>query len=68
MSQSKRHNRLRSIVCSVSFVAARLALTSTSRLERAGSTMVESQGSHAVYVSQPQAVIKLIEQAAKATD
>ena len=36
--------------------------------KRAGSTVVESQGSHAVYVSQPQAVIKLIEQAAKATD
>jgi pimeloyl-ACP methyl ester carboxylesterase len=36
--------------------------------KRAGSTVVETQGSHAVYVSQPQAVIKLIEQAAKATD
>jgi pimeloyl-ACP methyl ester carboxylesterase len=35
--------------------------------KRAGSTVVETKGSHAVYVSQPQAVIKLIEQAAKGT-
>jgi pimeloyl-ACP methyl ester carboxylesterase len=35
--------------------------------KRAGSTVVEVKGSHAVYVSQPQAVIKLIEQAAKGT-
>jgi hypothetical protein len=35
--------------------------------KRAGSTVVEVRGSHAVYVSQPQAVIKLIEQAAKGT-
>jgi len=27
--------------------------------------VVETKGSHAIYVSQPQAVIKLIEQAAK---
>jgi hypothetical protein len=33
--------------------------------KRAGSTVVEVRGSHAVYVSQLQAVIKLIEQAAK---
>jgi pimeloyl-ACP methyl ester carboxylesterase len=33
--------------------------------KRAGSTVVEAKGSHAIYVSQPQAVIKLIEQAAK---
>jgi pimeloyl-ACP methyl ester carboxylesterase len=33
--------------------------------KRAGATVVEVKGSHAVYVSQPQAVIKLIEQAAK---
>lgn len=33
--------------------------------ERAGSTVVEAKGSHAIYVSQPHAVIKLIEQAAK---
>jgi hypothetical protein len=33
--------------------------------KRAGSTVVEVKGSHAVYVSQPQAVINLIEQAAK---
>lgn len=32
---------------------------------RAGSTMVEVKGSHAVYVSQPRAVAHLIEQAAK---
>jgi pimeloyl-ACP methyl ester carboxylesterase len=34
---------------------------------RAGATVVEVKGSHAVYVSQPKAVIKLIEQAAKGT-
>ena len=33
--------------------------------KRAGSTVVEIKGSHAVYVSQPQAVALLIEQAAK---
>ena len=33
--------------------------------KRAGSTVVEIKGSHAVYVSQPQAVASLIEQAAK---
>ncbi len=33
--------------------------------KRAGSTVVEIRGSHAVYVSQPQAVASLIEQAAK---
>jgi hypothetical protein len=33
--------------------------------KRAGATVVETNGSHAVYVSQPHAVIKLIEQAAK---
>jgi len=32
---------------------------------RAGSTVVEVQGSHAIYVSQPEAVAALIEQAAK---
>jgi hypothetical protein len=32
--------------------------------KRAGSTVVEVKGSHAVYVSQPQAVAHLIEQAA----
>jgi pimeloyl-ACP methyl ester carboxylesterase len=36
--------------------------------KRAGSTVVETKGSHAIYVSQPQIVIKLIEQAAKGTD
>jgi pimeloyl-ACP methyl ester carboxylesterase len=35
--------------------------------KRAGATTVETKGSHAVYVSQPQAVIRLIEQAAQAT-
>jgi pimeloyl-ACP methyl ester carboxylesterase len=34
--------------------------------KRAGSTVVEVKGSHAVYVSQPQAVVSLIEQATKA--
>ena len=34
--------------------------------KRAGSTMVEVKGSHAIYVSQPGAVAALIEQAAKA--
>ena len=33
--------------------------------KRAGSTVVEAKGSHAIYLSRPQAVIKLIEQAAK---
>ena len=32
--------------------------------KRAGATVVEVQGSHAVYVSQPEAVAALIEQAA----
>jgi pimeloyl-ACP methyl ester carboxylesterase len=35
--------------------------------KRANATVVEVKGSHAIYVSQPQAVIKLIEQAAKGT-
>jgi len=34
--------------------------------ERAGSTVVEVPGSHAIYVSQPAAVAALIEQAAAA--
>jgi hypothetical protein len=33
--------------------------------KRAGSTVVEVKGSHAVYVSQPKAVALLIEQATK---
>jgi hypothetical protein len=33
--------------------------------KRAGSTVVESKGSHAVYVSQPEAVAALIETAAR---
>jgi pimeloyl-ACP methyl ester carboxylesterase len=33
--------------------------------KRAGSTVVEAKGSHAIYVSQPEAVAALIEQAAK---
>ena len=33
--------------------------------ERAGSTVVEAAGSHAIYVSQPKAVAELIERAAK---
>jgi hypothetical protein len=33
--------------------------------KRAGSTVVEVKGSHAVYVSQPKAVALLIEKAAK---
>ena len=33
--------------------------------ERAGATVVESPGSHAIYVSQPEAVAKLIAEAAK---
>ena len=36
--------------------------------KRAGATVVETKGSHAIYVSQPQAVIKLIEQAAKGAE
>jgi predicted RNA binding protein YcfA (HicA-like mRNA interferase family) len=32
--------------------------------KRAGSTVVEVKGSHAVYVSNPQAVVALIEKAA----
>jgi hypothetical protein len=34
--------------------------------ERAGSTVVEVTGSHAIYVSQPAPVVALIEQAASA--
>ncbi len=34
--------------------------------KRAGSKVVEVKGSHAIYVSQPQAVAALIEEAAKA--
>jgi hypothetical protein len=34
--------------------------------KRAGSTVVEVKGSHAVYVSQPSAVAAIIEQAARA--
>lgn len=33
--------------------------------KRAGSTAVEVKGSHAVYVSQPQAVVSLVETAAR---
>jgi len=33
--------------------------------KRAGATVVESKGSHAVYVSQPQAVAEVIRQAAR---
>jgi pimeloyl-ACP methyl ester carboxylesterase len=33
--------------------------------KRAGSTVAEAKGSHAVYVSQPQAVASIIEKAAK---
>lgn len=36
--------------------------------KRAGSTVVEVKSSHAVYVSHPEAVTKVIEQAAKATE
>ena len=35
--------------------------------KRAGATVAETHGSHAVYVSHPQAVVRLIEQAAKGT-
>jgi pimeloyl-ACP methyl ester carboxylesterase len=35
--------------------------------QRAGATVAEAKGNHAIYMSQPQAVIKLIEQAAKST-
>jgi pimeloyl-ACP methyl ester carboxylesterase len=38
-----------------------------SMAERAGSTVVEVAGSHAIYLSQPAAVASLIEQAASAT-
>jgi pimeloyl-ACP methyl ester carboxylesterase len=34
--------------------------------KRAGSTVVEVKGSHAIYVSQPKAVAAIIERAAKA--
>ena len=36
--------------------------------KRAGATVVEAKGSHAVYVSQPEAVARLIERAAQAVD
>ena len=35
--------------------------------KRAGSTVVEAAGSHAIYVSQPKEVVALIERAAKET-
>jgi hypothetical protein len=35
--------------------------------ERAGATVTEAPGSHAIYVSRPQAVADLIKQAAEAT-
>jgi len=35
--------------------------------KRAGATVVETKGSHAVYVSQPEAVASLVEQAIIAT-
>jgi predicted RNA binding protein YcfA (HicA-like mRNA interferase family) len=41
-------------------------VTQRSMSKRAGSTVVEQKGSHAVFVSQPQAVATLIETAAKA--
>jgi hypothetical protein len=36
--------------------------------ERAGSTVVEVAGTHAIYLSKPQAVAALIEQAASAVN
>jgi hypothetical protein len=36
-----------------------------SMAQRTGATVVEAQGSHSTYVSQPQAVVALIEMAAK---
>jgi len=36
--------------------------------ERAGSAVVEVAGSHAIYLSKPQAVVALIEQAASAVN
>jgi hypothetical protein len=35
--------------------------------KRAGASVAKAKGSHAIDVSQPQAVVKLIEQAAKST-
>jgi len=35
--------------------------------ERAGSTVVEESGSHAIYLSKPAVVVDLIKQAAEAT-
>jgi pimeloyl-ACP methyl ester carboxylesterase len=39
--------------------------TQRSMSKRAGSTVVEVKGSHAIYVSQPEAVARIIEEAAK---
>ncbi|MGE6783337.1 hypothetical protein ACQKGL_12540 [Ensifer adhaerens] len=36
--------------------------------KRAGSTVVETSGSHAIYVSKPEAVAAIIEQAAQASE
>ena len=36
--------------------------------KRAGATVVEETGSHAIYVSQPEAVARLIEKAAEAVE
>jgi pimeloyl-ACP methyl ester carboxylesterase len=38
-----------------------------SMAKRAGATIAEAAGSHAIYVSKPKAVVALVEQAAKAT-
>jgi hypothetical protein len=35
------------------------------KLKRAGSTVVEEKGSHAIYISQPETVARLIETAAE---
>ena len=40
-------------------------LAAAYRLTRAGASVIEIKGSHAVYVSQPRAVAGLIEKAAK---
>jgi pimeloyl-ACP methyl ester carboxylesterase len=36
--------------------------------KRAGSTVIEAKGSHSIYVSQPQAVVSVIEKAAQAAE
>jgi hypothetical protein len=45
----------------------RIRIATCQMSERAGSTVVEESGSHAIYLSKPAVVVDLIKQAAEAT-